>query len=146
MFARLPTSKIPLGGAFEAFWSGWTRPRRIFGKHFGSPLATLTRGRSQKIRFCLLRLPCFRLFNAKGVFFDVFGGISGSILNTLTRSSRYSCDLCAGVSITSHDLQLQATACIPMSCRPTKIHTCPTVTLHVLQYLPCHQLRRRNAS
>ena len=132
------TSKTSLGRAFEAIWSVWKCLGRVFGQHFGCALATLTGVRSQKIRFCLLRLPCFRLFNAKGVFFDVFGGISGSILNTLTRSSRYSCVLCAGVSITSHDLQLQATACIPMSCRPTKIHTCPTVTLHVLQYLTCH--------
>ena len=71
----------------------------VFGEPFGSPLGTLTGVRSQKIRFCLVRLPCFRSFTAKGAFLDVFGGIFGSILTTLTQGSRYSCDLCAGVSI-----------------------------------------------
>ena len=98
--SRLPTSKILLGGAFEAFWSGWTRPRKVLGDHFGSPLATLTGGRSQIIWFCVLRLLCFELLRAKGAFLDLFGGISGSILTNVTRGSRYLCDLCVGVSIT----------------------------------------------
>ena len=42
-------------------------------------------------------------------------------------------------------LRLQTTACNPMSCRPTKVHTCPTIAQHGLQYLTCHLLRRRNS-
>ena len=99
-FSRLPTSKTLLGGGFEAFWNGWRRPRTVFGEPFGCPLATLTGGRRQKIRFCLRRLPCFRLFSAKGAFLDVSGDIFGSILITLTGVSGYSFHLCAGGSIT----------------------------------------------
>ena len=84
-FSRFPTPKTFLGDGFEAFWSGWRRLRRVFGEPFGCLLGTLAGVRSQKIRFCVLRLRCFRLFSAKGAFLEVSRGIFGSILLTLTR-------------------------------------------------------------
>ena len=56
----------------------------------------LTGVHSQEIRFYLPRRHCFGLFCATGTFLDVFGGIFGSILTTLTEGSRCSRDLCAG--------------------------------------------------
>ena len=80
------TSGGILAGLLAPFWV------RFFGM--------LTEVRGQKIQFCLTRLPCFVFFHVKGVLLDACEGIFRSILNTLTGDSRYSCDPCAGDSIT----------------------------------------------
>ena len=109
MFSWFLVSQTLLDGAFVAFWSGWKRLGGLLWRPVGSLLRTLTGARSQNFQFSWVRLRCLASFHAKDAFVGcsegfpdafwvAFGHVDG-------RFEEFSCDHCAGVSITSHVLR-----------------------------------------
>ena len=113
--------------------------RTLLGTLFGMLTGVL----GQEIRFYLHLTPCFGFVCATSASLDVFGGIFGSILTTLTEGSRCSRDLFAGrylcPSIANYGLQSHVMS------SGESTYVAYTIAKHILQYSTCHLLRRRNS-